>query len=109
MTEYDPGCACCRILANRWTPQIITVLLAGRHRFSELRRAIPGISDKILSRRLAQLEQAGIVARFQYAEIPPRVTYELTDAGRALEPVIAAMDRWSREVAPTLAAGRPAS
>ena len=99
---YDPGCACCRLFAHKWTPQIVTVLLPGPHRFSALHKAVPGIGEKTLSRRLVELEEAGIASRVQYLEVPARVEYELTAAGRALEPVIAAMDRWSREFAPAL-------
>jgi len=107
MPDYDPECACCQLLAHKWMPQIVTVLFDGPYRFSELRKVVPGISEKVLSRRLAQLRQAGIVSRIQYLEIPPRVEYELTSGGLALEGVIAEMDRWSREVAPSLAR-RPA-
>ena len=76
-------------------PQIVAVLLAGPHRFSAVRNAIPDLGEKVLSGRLDELEAAGIVRREQYAEIPPRVEYSLTDAGHALEPVIAAMEVWS--------------
>lgn len=64
-----------------------------------------GIADKVLSKRLSELEESGLVTRTQYSEIPPRVEYALTAAGLALEPVIAAMDRWSCEIAPGLRAG----
>ena len=60
-----------------------------------LHAAIPGVSDKVLSRRLAQLEQEGILTRTHHPEIPPRVEYELTPAGQALEAVIGEMHRWS--------------
>lgn len=98
MIEYDPGCSCCELLAHKWTSQIVTVLLSGSHRFSELQRAIAGISDKVLSGRLGELEGAGIITRVHHPEIPPRVEYTLTPAGLALEPVIVEMHRWSREI-----------
>ena len=103
MNEYDPGCSCCELFAHKWIPQIVTVLLSGPHRFSAVQRAIPGISDKVLTGRLVELERAGIITRVHYPEIPPRVEYALTQAGLALEGVIAEMDRWSREVAPAMA------
>ncbi len=103
MNEYDPGCSCCELLAHKWVPQIVTVLLSGPHRFSALQKAIAGISDKVLSGRLVELERGGIISRVHYLEIPPRVEYALTEAGLALEGVIAEMDRWSREVAPGMA------
>jgi DNA-binding HxlR family transcriptional regulator len=93
---YSPDCACCELLARKWTPQVVAVLLGGSRRFSAIHVAIPALSDKVLSRRLTELEQAGIVSRKQYSEIPPRVEYTLTPAGLALEPVIAEMDNWSR-------------
>ena len=99
MSEYDPACTCCKLLAHKWTAQIVTVLLARPHRYTELRNAVCGIGEKVLSRRLTELEQAGLVTRVQYLEIPPRVEYTLTAAGRKLEPVIAEMDRWSRAMA----------
>jgi len=100
MPEYDPGCSCCKLLAHKWTPQIIAVLLSGPHRFSQLQRAIPGISDKVLSGRLVELESAGIITRAHYPEIPPRVEYALTEAGLGLEGVIREMDDWSRNFQP---------
>lgn len=96
-TAYSPDCLCCELLAHKWTPQIIAVLLAGPHRFSAIQAAISTLSEKVLSGRLAELEKAGIVSRTQYSEIPPRVEYALTAAGLALEPVIAEMGRWSHE------------
>lgn len=109
MIEYDPSCSCCKLLAHKWMPQIVTVLLSGPHRFSALQRAIPGISDKVLSGRLVELKGAGIITRVHYPEIPPRVEYALTPAGLALEGVIAEMDRWSREVAPRMPVGQRGS
>ena len=99
---YSPDCAACGLFGHKWTAQIVTVLLSGPARYSELHGAVTGIADKVLSRRLSELEESGLVTRTQYSEIPPRVEYALTPAGLALEPVIAAMDRWSREVAPGL-------
>ena len=95
--EYDVDCAACKLLAHKWTPQVVAVLLGGPHRFSTLRKAIPDLSEKVLSGRLGELEAAGIVSRTHYPEIPPRVEYTLTPAGLALEPVIAAMAQWSRQ------------
>jgi len=96
-TTYSPNCLCCELLAHKWTPQIVAVLLAGPRRFSAFQVKIPTLSDKVLSRRLAWLEQVGLVSREQYSEIPPRVEYTLTEAGLALEPVIAEMERWSNQ------------
>lgn len=94
---YDPACLACELLGHRWAFQIVAVLLSGPHRFSAIHAAIPALSEKVLSCRLAEFEAAGIATRTQYPEIPPRVEYALTEAGLALEPVIAEMARWSRE------------
>ena len=96
-TTYSPNCLCCELLAHKWTPQIVAVLLAGPRRFSAIHAEIPALSDKVLSHRLSWLEEAGIVSRRQFSEIPPRVEYTLTEAGLELEPVIAEMDLWSRK------------
>ncbi len=98
MSEKCPG-TCFELLGHKWTAQIVRELIAGPRRFSALHTAIPGVSDKVLSRRLAELEWAGIVTRAQYPEIPPRVEYALTRAGLALEGVIAEMECWSRKFA----------
>jgi len=94
-----PGRACFELLGRKWTPQIVWALLHGPRRFSDLLASVPGLSDKVLTLRLKELERAGIVSRRQYLEIPPRVEYALTPSGLALQRVIAEMERWSREQA----------
>ena len=69
-------------LGGKWTLLLIHGLRDGRLRFAELRRRTPGISDKMLTQELRRLGDNGLVARHDYAEIPPRVDYRLTDAGR---------------------------
>ena len=96
MTEGCPGAACFVLLGKKWTAFIVWALLDGPKRFTELGEAAPGLRDRVLSQRLKELEAAGIVTRSQYAEIPPRVEYELTPRGLELRPVIAAMERWGR-------------
>lgn len=91
------GGACYELFERKWTAQIVATLFDGPQRFSAFTRRIDGLTDKVLSRRLAELERAGLISRTQYPEIPARVEYTLTTAGLALEPVIAAMERWSRE------------
>jgi len=92
----DPTCAAYRLLGRKWAPQIVGVLLAGPHRFTALHRALPALSEKVLSHRLHELEAEGIVTRTQFAEIPPRVEYELTPAGLGLRDALVELDRWSR-------------
>ncbi|MGH2662810.1 MAG: winged helix-turn-helix transcriptional regulator [Actinomycetota bacterium] len=96
MTDQCPGAATFELLGKKWTAYIVWALLDGPRRFTALLTAAPGLGDRVLSQRLKELEAAGIVTRSQYAEIPPRVEYELTDVGRELRPVIAEMERWGR-------------
>lgn len=87
----DPSCPVCRtadIVCAKWTLLLIRDLAEGRSRFCELERALTGISPRTLSLRLRDLEQAGIVERQTFPEVPPRVEYALTDKGRALLPLI---------------------
>jgi DNA-binding HxlR family transcriptional regulator len=90
-----PG-ACFELLGKKWTALLIRALLDGPRRFTELLEAAPGLRDRVLSQRLKELEAAGIVTRVPYAEVPPRVEYELTRRGRELRPVIEEMERWGR-------------
>jgi DNA-binding HxlR family transcriptional regulator len=84
------------VLDGRWTILVVRDLLGGTRRFGELRDSLVGISPKTLTDRLRSLEQRGLVERRMYAEIPPRVEYSLTPAGRSLEPVLAALADWGR-------------
>ncbi len=88
------GCPVARtaeIIGNKWTPLIVRDLADGHRRFSELERSLAGISPKTLSERLKRLEEAGVIDRVCYAEVPPRVEYSLTPKGTALLPVIESM------------------
>lgn len=73
---------------------ILRDLMAGTRRFGELRQSLAGVSPKTLSVRLKELEEAGVLTRTVYAEVPPRVEYVLTEKGRELEALIAAMGAW---------------
>lgn len=87
--------AALRILEGRWKLLILFQLFGGQvKRFSDLERAIPAISQKMLAQQLRQLEKDGIVARAIYPEVPPKVDYRLTDWGQALCPVLDALIRW---------------
>ena len=89
--------ACCPIertasvIGDRWTPLIVRDLAPGCRRFGELQRSLGGISQKTLSDRLRRLEDAGIVTRACFAEMPPRVEYRPTEKGLALLGVIESM------------------
>jgi DNA-binding HxlR family transcriptional regulator len=89
--------ACCPVertaalIGDRWTPLIVRDLAPGCRRFSELQRSLGGISPKTLSDRLRRLEEAGVITRACFAEMPPRVEYRLTDKGLALLGIIESM------------------
>ncbi len=82
-------------IGDKWSVMIVGALHNGPVRFNELRSKINGISQRMLSRTLRNLERDGLVTRTQYPEIPPRVEYELTPLGRSLEPAIKQLWEWS--------------
>ncbi|MGZ3649807.1 MAG: winged helix-turn-helix transcriptional regulator [Bdellovibrionota bacterium] len=86
-------------VADKWSLLLITILESSpgqRARFSELKRAIPGISQRMLTTTLRNLERDGILQRQVFAEVPPRVEYELTALGRSLQEPICALVEWIR-------------
>jgi DNA-binding HxlR family transcriptional regulator len=86
------------LIGRRWTGAIVAVLLEGAPlRFSEIAQAVPQLSDRLLSERMKELEARGVVSRTVDPGPPVRVTYDLTDMGRSLEPAIAALGRWARQ------------
>jgi DNA-binding HxlR family transcriptional regulator len=97
---YHAGCATRRILdriGDRWTVLVVGVLGDGDARFSELRRRIEGVSQKMLTQTLRGLERDGLVRRTVYPEVPVRVEYALTDAGRTLLEPLHALQEWAIE------------
>jgi DNA-binding HxlR family transcriptional regulator len=85
------------LIGRRWTGAIVRALLCGVGRFGELAEAIPDLSDRMLSERLKELEAEGIVERVVTPTTPVRVEYCLTDKGRALGPILAAIGHWAGE------------
>ncbi len=103
-TSGEPRAACCslyhravELVGKRWTGAILSVLLDGPLRFSEIGQLVPDLSDRLLSERLKELENEGIVERRVIDETPVRVEYALTDKGRALEPAVRALKSWARD------------
>jgi len=87
-----------RVLEGRWKILILYHLFSAPvMRFSELRRAMKGVSQKMLVQQLRDLEQEGVIARQVYPEVPPRVEYRLTEQGNALLPVLKALQTWAVE------------
>jgi DNA-binding HxlR family transcriptional regulator len=83
------------VIGRRWTGAIIRAMLAGATRFTEIAAAVPGLSDRLLSERLRELEAEGIVERRVYPQIPVRIEYSLTEKGRELAPVVDALSEWA--------------
>ena len=86
-----------RLLGNVWTLMIVYTLLSGPKRFGELLDTMGNVSPKTLSQRLKMLEESGFVDRIAFAEIPPRVEYNLTEKGLALVDVIKAIDQFAMQ------------
>lgn len=82
------------LIGNKWKILIIRDLSYGTKRFGELKKSITGISQKVLTANLRQMEENGLLSRKVYAEVPPKVEYSLTELGFSLEPVIKSMEHW---------------
>lgn len=106
VVEPNPSCPveiALAVLRGRWTALVIREFLHGDRSFTELAQALPALSDKVLSDRLAQLTEAGVLDRRRTPGWPPRVRYALTARGQALVPVLQALWEWGS------GAGRSAS
>ncbi len=88
--------AAIELIGKRWSGAIISALTAGPQRFAELARAVPGLSDRLLSQRLRELEEEGLVEREVEAGAPVRVTYSLTEKGAELGPAIGELKQWAK-------------
>ena len=82
------------LISDKWKVLILRDLMTGTKRFSELKKSLTGISQKVLTAQLRQMEASGLVMRKVYAEVPPRVEYSLTALGGSLQPVLSAMHDW---------------
>lgn len=88
-TLYMTGC--------KWKILIIRELLSGTKRFGELKKSVTGITQKVLSAKLKEMEEYGLLERTVYPQIPPKVEYTLTDVGYSLRPVLEALKTWGRD------------
>ncbi|MGE8498331.1 MAG: winged helix-turn-helix transcriptional regulator [Pseudomonas sp.] len=84
------------VIGGKWKSLLAYHLMDGPLRFSELRRLVPDITEKMLTQQLRELERAGVVHRKVFAEVPPRVEYSITEHGATLKPVLDAMCVWGR-------------
>jgi len=85
------------LISDRWKILIIRDLLTGTKRFGELKKSVHGISQKVLTAHLREMESDGLVNRKIYAQIPPRVEYSLTETGWSLKPVLDKMADWGKD------------
>lgn len=95
-----------RLIGNKWEVLVLRDLMPGTKRFGELKQSIGGISQKVLTSKLREMEADGLVERHVFAEVPPRVEYSLTPLGRTLKPVLDAMEQWGTAYKKRNAAGR---
>lgn len=96
ITECDLTYAVCKI-GGRWKLLILCKLEHGKLRFSEIRNQITGITERMLTLQLRELEKAGLVKRTVYAEVPPRVDYELTEIASELIPIWKQLSNWGNK------------
>jgi len=82
------------VIGGKWKPAILYLIDMGIDRFGEMQRRLPGISKRMLTNHLRELEAEGIVHREVFAEVPPKVIYSLTEKGQTLEPTFVAMEEW---------------
>lgn len=96
MTEsyFCPVTATVSIVGGKWKPIILWILFQEKRRFSQLKKFIPGITQKMLTQQLRELERDGIVHREVYPVVPPQVEYSLTQKGYSLAPILQAMEKW---------------
>jgi len=106
-SRYDatPGCAVeatLEVIGGKWKGVLLFHLLGGTLRFGELRRRLPGVTQRMLTQQLRELEADGVIERTVYAQVPPRVDYALTPFGRTLEPMVRLMRDWGEAYLDTL-------
>jgi DNA-binding HxlR family transcriptional regulator len=104
MSEISPipGFSCgldatLRLISGKWKPLILYFLLQGPNRYGALKRAVRGVSDKVLIQQLKELEADAVVKRTDYKEVPPRVDYALTPLGRSLAEALVPLCTWGSE------------
>ena len=98
-TRFDcsPGCAveaAISLIDGKWKSVVMFHLMGGTMRFNELKRAIPGVTQRMLTNQLRELEDDGLVARKVYPQVPPKVEYSLTPLGESMTPILKALKAW---------------
>ncbi|MDH4989137.1 helix-turn-helix domain-containing protein [Aminobacter anthyllidis] len=95
--DCTPGCAveaAIGLIDGKWKSIILFHLLSGTLRFSEIRRHIAGVTPRMLTNQLRELEEDGLITRKVYAQVPPKVEYSLSPLGRSMEPILLALKEW---------------
>lgn len=92
-----PVAAMLELIGGKWKPVILYCLRNDTRRFGEISARIPSISRKVLTDQLKELEEDKLIIRRQFNEIPPRVEYSLSELGKSMAPVLAAMEKWGME------------
>src|SRR5215831_13141341 len=94
---FDPNCSSrdvLELIGNKWTMLLLCALYDSKTRTGQLKRKLEGISQKMLTQTLREMQQHGIVKRISYPEVPPRVEYQLTALGYSLAELVVKMERW---------------
>lgn len=94
------GCAveaAIEVIGGKWKGVVLYHLQDGTKRFNELRKIIPSVTQRMLTRQLRELEMDGVIERKVYAEVPPKVEYSITEFGKSLAPIIAALEKWGNQ------------
>jgi DNA-binding HxlR family transcriptional regulator len=98
-----------QVIGGKWKPSLLWALHLRPHRFAELRRLLPGVSEKVLAQQLRQMEADGLIHRHAYDEVPPRVEYSVTPHGLSLNEAVTAMSRWGKQHEAWRASGKAAA
>lgn len=100
MKRISLGCSSVKttldVIGGKWKPLILYLLKDSTLRFSELQRGIEGITQKMLTQQLRELEHDGLVKRKVYPQVPPRVEYSITEYGKTLDPIFRTMNLWGK-------------
>jgi len=106
------GCAveaAIEVIGGKWKGVVLYHLQDGTKRFNELRKIIPSVTQRMLTRQLRELEMDGVIERKVFAEVPPKVEYSITEFGKSLTPIIAALEKWGNQHIDVLTATRQAA
>lgn len=94
MHDYCETELALEIIGGKWKLVILYNLFEGTKRFGQLKRAMPHITQRMLTRQLREMEEDGLISRTVYPEVPPKVEYSLTETGESLEPIVKQVDEW---------------